>query len=229
MALTFLTLTNDVLLRLNEVQLGTTDFASASGIYQDAKNAVNAALNRVNRDAFEWPFNHEKQTLTLTPGQNTYPYPAEAKTIAFDTFRIKRSTAFNTTGNKLRILDFEEFLEKFPEYEDEVEVNSWGVPLYIIRNRDLSFTVYPTPREPYEIVFEFYTIPPVLSGWDDEPTVPDFFRWTIVDGAMYHAHVFRGALEEAAAANSLFEEGLKDMRSLFINRYEYTRSTMIRR
>lgn len=229
MALTFLDLTNDVLLRLNEVQLTPANFNESQGIYKDAQHCVNAAINKINRDVFEWPFNHAKEQVLLVPGQNTYPNPPDAKSIAFDTFRIKRDNSLGANGSKLEVVDYEEFLENHPDFDDEPDANQWGLPRYIIRNRDLTYTLYPTPREAYTLVYDYYRIPDELTNWEDETTLPDFFRWIIVEGAMYHAHIFRGAVEEAAASNALFEEGIKDMRSLFVNRYEYVRSSIIRR
>ena len=44
MAETYLTLTNKVLARLNEVQLTTSSFANARGIQVQAKNAVNESI-----------------------------------------------------------------------------------------------------------------------------------------------------------------------------------------
>ena len=55
----FLTYTNDVLAKLNEVQLTSTDFTDARGIQIQAKNAVNQAIRYINQREFCWPFNAE--------------------------------------------------------------------------------------------------------------------------------------------------------------------------
>ena len=44
---------------------------------------------------------------------------------------------------------------------------------------------------------------------------------------MYYAYQFRGDLQNAQLALSRFETGIKHMRSLYINRYDYLRSTVI--
>ena len=49
MAETFLTLTNKVLARLNEVQLTSTSFATARGIQVQTKNAVNESVRYINQ------------------------------------------------------------------------------------------------------------------------------------------------------------------------------------
>lgn len=228
MALNFLDLTNDVLKRLNEVPLSSTTFDTNSNIHKDAQLCVNASLNRIHREHFEWPFQHKKTTLVLTPGQNTYPYPVTAKSVALDSFRLKKDLSLSMNAKKLLVKDLEEFLEEYPDFEDETS-DQWGWPEFIIRNRDLSFTIYPTPKEAFTLVYEWYELPVDLVDWDSQTTLPDFFRWVITEGAMYYAYTFRGALEEASASNTLFEEGMKDLRTLFINRYEYVRATTIRR
>jgi hypothetical protein len=223
----YLELVNDVNRRLNEVPLTSSNFASATGYYADVKGYVNSALNRINREEFEWPFNHHTFTQTMTVNQSKYPYQSDAKSVAFDTFRLKGDDTLNVTSKKLRIMDYEEYLNTYSDYEFN-PADYADSPQYIIRNRDLSFTIAPPPDQLYEVVYEYYKLPIDLTDWDDVPTVPEQFRWVILEGAMYHAYMFRGAIEEAAVSNQLFQAGLKDMRKLYINRTEYARSTVIR-
>lgn len=65
MTFNYLELVNDVNRRLNEVPLTSSTFANAGGYYADAKGYINASINRINREEFEWPFNHVTQTQTL--------------------------------------------------------------------------------------------------------------------------------------------------------------------
>ena len=53
MAETFLTLTNSVLSRMNEVQLTSSTFSSARGIQTQAQNAVNEAIRYINQHTFQ--------------------------------------------------------------------------------------------------------------------------------------------------------------------------------
>ena len=68
MALTFLTLTNSVITRMNEVVLTSSSFTNARGIQVQCKNAVNEAIRYINQREFGYPFNHASETKTLTPG-----------------------------------------------------------------------------------------------------------------------------------------------------------------
>ena len=59
------------------------------------------------------------------------------------------------------------------------------------------------------------------------PTIPERFQHVIVDGAMHYGYLFRGNTQDAQILQGKFQEGIKNMRSLYINRYNYLRSTMI--
>ena len=78
-------------------------------------------------------------------------------------------------------------------------------------------------------MYENYRIPVDLENATDVPIVPERFAHVIVDGAMHYAYLFRGNSQDAMIAKDKFEEGIKNMRSLLINRYDYVRSTMIAR
>jgi len=227
MALTFLSLVNDVNLRLNEVPLTSSNFAGASGVYADNKGHINNAINRINREEFEWPFNHTTKTQTLVVDQSKYPYEVDAKSVAFDTFRLKGDLSLNSTSRSLSPVDYEEVLQRFPDYEFN-PTDYASSPTNVYRRRDMSFGILPPPDQTYDVVYEYYKLPVDMVDWDAVPTIPEQFRWVIIEGAMYHAYMFRGGIEEAAASNELFKQGLKDMRKIFINRSEYARSTVIR-
>lgn len=223
----YLELVNDVNLRLNEVPLTSANFSSATGFSADVKGYVNIALNRINLEEFEWPFNHTQVTQTLVVDQSKYSYPADAKSIAFDTFRLKGDDAFNNSSGRLRVLDYEELLTKYPEFEFRPSENS-KTPQFVTRNRDLSFTISPPPDKAYDVLYEYYKLPLNLQNWDDVPTVPEQFRWIILQGSLHYAYMFRGGIEEASISNQLFVDGIQDMRKIYINRTEYARSKVIR-
>jgi hypothetical protein len=68
-----------------------------------------------------------------------------------------------------------------------------------------------------------------LELYDDVPSVPLEFKHIIVDGAMFYAFQFRGDTQASQIAQQKFEAGVKYMRSLYINRYDYIRSTVVNR
>ena len=63
---TYLSLTNELLRRLNEVTMDSTDFPNAKNIQALAKDAINNAIREVLHSAQEWPFTLTTYTQTLT-------------------------------------------------------------------------------------------------------------------------------------------------------------------
>lgn len=224
MAYDYLGLVNDVNRRLNEVELTQSNFSSAIGFYAQIKDGVNASINKINQEQFEWPFNHVTQEDTLVPGTIRYSFQSGSKTVDMDSFRIKRDDTLGVSTKKLRIMTYEEFLSKYSD--SEYNSNSLSTPTYVVRTPSLEYIVYPSPDKEYTVVYEYYSIPSQLVLATDVPSIPEQFRFTLVDGAMYHAYLFRGDLNSAELSYQKYVDGIKDMRTLLVNRYEYARSTV---
>lgn len=228
MSYNFIELVNDVNRRVNEVPLTSLNFSSATGFYGTAKDSVNAAIRFLNQSTYEWPFNHVEQQTTLTPGTIRYAYPADVKTVDFDSFRIKRNPTFNNQTSRLQQITYEEYLDR--HVDDEYNTSDTSIrslPRYVFRTPDQNFGVHPAPNNAYELVYEYYRLPVDLVNATDVPSVPEQFRYVLVDGAMYYVYLFRGNTQDATLQLQKFQEGIKDMRSIYINRYEYVRDTRV--
>lgn len=230
MAYNFLGLVNDINSRLNEVPLTSANFASATGFYYAAKDAVNSSIRTINHQQYEWPFNHVTAEETVTAGVVRYQFPTEMKTVNMDSFRLKRDDALNVESRKLLPYDYEEYLERYVDAEyNTTDTGIRGVPYIVFRAPSQEYGLYPPPNAAYTVIYEYYRLPFDLILFDDVPNIPEQFRHVIVEGAMYHAYLFRGDTENAALSLQRFDAGIKNMRSLLINRYEYMRGTMVLR
>jgi hypothetical protein len=299
MALTFLTLTNSVITRMNEVELTSSNFTSARGVQIQCKNAVNEAIRYINQREFGYSFNHASNSSTLIAGQARYTAPTSTKSIDYSTARIKKDTDLNVTGNNLSTLNYNEYIDKdYANNEDEViattldgthtdsvttvsltsttgldatgtvhigseqitytavssndltgctrgansttaasyaddvavtQFSDGGVPRSIVRTPDNNYLLHPYPDKAYTIAFDYYTFPADLSAHGDTTTVPDRFAPVIVDGATSFVYQYRGELNQYQLNFSRFEQGIKNMQSLLINKYDYIRSTVINR
>jgi len=226
MAYDFIGLVNDVNHRLNEVPLDLTNFDTAQGFYLSAKEAVNAALREIYQVAFEWPFTHQSLTTTLVVNQSRYAYPIDAKSVNMDSFRIKGDDTKNVTTNKLAILDYEEYLAKYSDAEFNGAKYA-NVPKYVVRTPSLEFILYPPAGADYELVYEYYRLPLDLTLPTDVPAVPEQFRHAIIDGAIHYAYMFRGDPESAGVVQQKFLQDIKNMRTIYQNRFEYLRSGVL--
>jgi len=297
MALTFLTLTNSVITRMNEVVLTSSNFSSARGIQVQCQNAVNEAIRFINQREFGYPFNHATETKTLTPGVVRYSIPTSTKYIDYNTARIKKDLDVNASGNNLSKLNYNEYITKeYANQEDEIasttlngshsssvttltltsttdfdssgtvfiggeqitytgilgnditgctrgannttaathasgvtvtQFDRGGVPQYIVRTLDNNYLLYPFPDKQYTLTFDYFTFPSDLSAHGDTTTIPDRFAPVVVDGATAYVYQYRGELNQYQLNFERFNQGIKNMQSLVINKYDYIRSTKI--
>jgi hypothetical protein len=224
MAYDFLGLTNDICRRLNETELTSVNFATATGVYSQLKDSVNAAIRDINQSHFTWPFNHNYDTITLTAGQMRYPLPTNAKYVDFDTVRLERSTTpLVQNARKLDQLSYDEYVSRY--IDDEYKPASQGsAPEYVVRAQDTDIIFAPIPDDAYSVKYEYYMYPADLVIDVDVPTIPFRYRHVIIDGAMYYAYMFRDNLESARVSFQKFESGMKRMRTQSVNENVYARA-----
>jgi len=226
MAYNYLELVNQVNRRLNETELTSSNFPTATGFYAQVKDAINASLRDINQHEFNWPFNHVEQEDTLSANVTRYSFPQDAKLVDFDSFRIKEDTTLGNATTKLGIIAYEEYLDKYVDQEYNTNGRR-GVPQMVAHGPALEYLLTPEPDKAYTVVYEYYRVPVDLELYDDVPAVPERFKHIIVDGAMHYAYLFRGNSQDAMVAKQKFDEGIKNMRIVLINRTYYLRSTMI--
>jgi len=294
---TFLSLTNSVLARLNEVQLTSSNFSSARGIQIQAQNAVNEAIRYINQREFQYPFNHTTKSQTLSPGTVRYSIPTDAKHVDYNTARIVKDSDIGASGANLRILEYNEYINKeHVTQEDEIvtttlaealdaseteidltsstgfdsagtifieneeitytgistntltgctrgansttaathdngtsvaQFDNGAVPRFIVRTLDNNFLLFPFPNRAYTLKYDYFAFPTDLSGQSDTTTIPARFDPVIIDGATAYVYQYRGETTQYQLNFSRFEQGIKNMQSLLVNKYEYVRSTMI--
>jgi hypothetical protein len=297
MSETFLTHTNRVIARLNEVQLTSSDFSNSRGIQTQCKNAVNEAVRYINQKEFQYPFNHTVKTETLTAGTVKYSIPTDAKTVDYNTFRLVKNSDLGVSGGRLRIFDYNDYVNSFITQEDEIntttlsqshtdsvttitvastsgfdssgtlfigneqvtytavgssttftgvtrgansttaaahdsgvqvaQFTSGGIPEFVIRTPDNNYSLYPFPDKSYSIKYDYFTFPTDMSAHSDTTTIPDRFAPIIADGATAFVYQYRGETAQYQLNMQRFEQGIKNMQTLLVNRFEYIRSTYI--
>ena len=228
MAYNYLGLVNDINRRLNEVELSESNFAETTGFYSFAKDAVNASIRHINQEEFEWPFNHVEAEEQLSIGTVRYSLPYDCKTVNMNSFRIKRNDTLNVETIKLKVLNYEEYLDKYADSEYNSNTSTFSKPRFIVRTPSNELIVYPAPDKAYELVYEYYILGFDLESATDVPYIPEQYKYVITDGAMYYVYFFRSDLQAAQLALDKFIQGIKQLRSININRTEYIRDTRVR-
>ena len=216
MALQFLNLTNKVLVRLNEVPLTEAGFASATGFYSDAQNAVNLALKDVNTQQYEWPFNHQYATQQLVRGTQIYALPLDTHSVDWDTFYIARDDGQNIEARHLSYMDYDRWASIWRDIDFASDELAWTVPTNVFPTQGLEFGVSGVPGKDMTCKFEYWKVPADLQAYNDVATVPDAFEHVLINGAMFYAYLFRENIESAALMEKLFRDGIENMRRILV-------------
>ena len=225
---TYLQLCNQTLRRMNEVELSSASFEEAKGVQALVKDAVKASIARVNQAEFEWPFNSAQHNVTLVQGQSEYTWPDFFKVADMNTFQIVADDALNTGYKTLKAIDRDEWYKKYRDEDYNAGTSGRGVPQYVFDTHGNGYGVTPSPDQNYRITFRYYMNYSDLNAHDDVTRIPTSFDTVIVDGALYHMYMFKDNLESAQAAFMSFQQGIKDLQTLYINNYDYIRDTRVR-
>jgi len=110
------------------------------------------------------------------------------------------------------------------------QIDAGGIPTHVFRHPDNTYGLWPFPNKAYSLTFDYFTFPSSdLSAHGDTTTIPDRFGHIIVDGAVSYIYLYRSEVPLYERNFALFNEGIKHMQTLLINRMDYVRSTYIPR
>jgi len=242
MATTFLTLTNDVLRELNEIELTSSTFASATGIQNFVKNSINKSINDIANEEPQLPFFavaasggtdpfYGNVTVATTVGTRWYilkdgssSITTDFASIDWDDFYI---TTINVSGESapfvskgLEYLTLSDWTSRLRDSEnaDDSDSQSYGEPQYVIRSPDhRKFGLSPIPDKVYNVHFYAYNAPTALSAFSDEIVFPDQYANVITARSRYYVWQFKESPQQAAFALDDYKKGLKFMKSNLIN------------
>jgi hypothetical protein len=224
----YISLCNQVLRRLNEVEVAEGAFDSVTGVQALVKDAVKAAVAKINQAEFEWPFNAAEETDTLVVGQEEYSWPSFYKIADFNSFQIQEDTALGVSYTTLKYIERDEWYKKHRDNDYASGSNGISVPRYIFPSHGNGYGVSPSPDKAYTLKFRYYQNYSDISAADDVTRIPDSYDTVLVDGALYHLYMFKDNLESSQASFMAFEKGIKDLQTLYINNYEYIRDTRVK-
>ena len=228
---TFVSLANEVLRRLNEVQIDTAGdgFDSIRSVQALAKDAINGSIRRILQDGQEWPFLKVTTTQTLTAGLSTYSFPSDYSSVDWDTFYIKQLASVGNYPKVLKPISFEEYIQQHRSDDDLAPATGREAPTKVYQTYSTEFGVTPLPDNAYEVDFTYWKVPTDLSNYDDVSIIPERFNHVVIDGAMTYLMQFRSNTQSAEMHRVAFEEGIKTMRNVMMPDSLHMRSTYIQR
>ena len=242
MATTFLTLTNDVLRELNEIELTSATFASAKGIQNFVKNSINKSIKDIANEEPQLPFFavaasgetdpfYGNVTVPSVAGTRWYLLKSGSSSITTDyasidwddfyltTIGVSGETApYTSRGLTFITLDDWTRYLRDSENDDDADTQQYGEPKYIIRSPDhRKFGLSPIHDKVYNVHFYAYAAPTALSAYSDEIVLPDQYSNVITAKARYYVWQFKESPQQAAFAMDDYKKSMKQMKSNLIN------------
>lgn len=224
---TYLSLTNELLRRMGEVIMDVSDFDLARNVQAIAKNAINSSVREILHSAQEWPFTLQTQTETLVAGTGQYNLPANASSVDWDSFYLKKHATAGNEPQRLAVISYVNYLDMYRNTEENTGAGGYGAPEIIYQTQELKFGVSPKPDVDYQIEYKYWLFPTSLSVAADECIIPSRFDTVVVDGGMMYMMLFRSNEQSAAIHREKFDQGIKSMRRLLLDEPMYMRSTMV--
>jgi hypothetical protein len=238
MATTYLQSTNELLREVNEIVLTSSNFASAIGIQQHAKDCINRAYNDIVTSEPRWSFLAANESGSTDPfygntyvetvaGTRWYELKESSSSLTTDygavdwndfyltTIGVSGASAPYTSKN-LRFATLEDWKDFRREAEnvDDADSQTWGEPNVVFRSPDgRKFGVSPIPKEVYRVWFFAYSLPTALSAHGDEVVFPDVYVPVLIARARYYMHQFKENMQAAAFALDDYKKGLRQMKS----------------
>lgn len=216
---TYVALANEVLRRLNEVQIdaGGDGFDTVRNVQALAKDAINSSIRRILQDGQEWPFIKTTTTQTLSQGVTTYNFPADYSSADWGTFYIKKLASANNTPRVLNAISYEEYTMTRRASDDTAPSTGLGIPSQVFQTYGSAFGVTPSPNATYEVEFTYWIVPASLNLYTDVSIIPERFSHVVIDGAMMYMMQFRSNTPSAAMHEKTFEDGIKAMRNVLMD------------
>ena len=242
MATTYLSLTNEVLREINEIQLTSGTFSGAVGIQAFVKESINRSIFDIANEEPQLPFFaaaasggtdpfYGNVTVASVAGQRWYTLKADSSSITTDYASIDWDDFYITTisvsgesapyvSRGLRYINLTDWRRYLRDSEnaDDADTQNYGEPRYVIRSPDhRKFGLSPIPDKVYNVHFYAYTIPTALSEHGDAMVLPDQYGPVITAKTRYYVHQFKEQLQQASFAMDDYKKGMRNMKNNLVN------------
>ena len=171
MASSFLDLCNNVLRKLNEVEISSSEFGSVRGVQALVKDAVVTAIAKINQAEYSWPFNASQYTQTCVVAQEEYGWPSLHKVTDWNSFQLIKDDSLGVGYSKLNFITLDEYFERYRNLDDDTGTTGRGVPTFVFPSGN-GWGLTPSPDKTYQIKYRYYQIPATLSVSTDTSRIP---------------------------------------------------------
>jgi len=224
---TFLSLTNRLLRRINEVELTETNFASTRGVQTLAKDVVLDAIKEINQQKWEWPYQAVEHTITLSTGINEYAWPVNFKSVDWESFQIIKDDALEIRSRNLKSIDRDQWYKTLKLIDDDAGNVGVSAPDFVFRTHGTGFGVTPSPDKEYTVKYRYYKVPNDMVLHGDLTDIPSDYDNIITAGALMHMNLFRENPEGTQIARGMFDAGINKMYNSLVGSNEYMYDTRV--
>jgi len=233
MAKTYLSMTNELLVEINEPEV--TTISGALGIQKFVANCVNRAYFDIvdAQDTWSWlsssatQGNYNGNTYVETvAGQRWYllkqgssSVDTDFSNVDWDGFSLtEQGVSGKTEPYTIRNLPFvsletwRDFYAEGEERDSSQATPTYGVPERIIRSEDnRHFGLSPVPNGVYRIYFYAYNRPSELTNDTDVVLFPVQYKTVLLARARYYIYQFKDNIAQAQLALDEYKKGLDKM------------------
>ena len=226
MAKTYLALTNELLVELNEPEL--TAVSGGVGIQKQVSNCVNRAYSDMVDAVDNWAWlstddpDDPYYGNTIIPtviGQRWYKMKASSTSVDtdFDSVNWDMFTLVDTaspyTINKLPFNTLTVWRDNYAKAEEvAARTSQYSIPLRVIRSSDgRRFGLSPIPDKVYNIHFFAYDRPTALSADTDTVAFPEQYKPVLLARARYYIYQFKDNIAQSQLALDEYKKGLQSM------------------
>ena len=233
MAKTYLSMTNELLVEINEPEV--TTISGALGIQKFVANCVNRAYFDIvdAQDTWSWlstsatQGNYNGNTFVETvAGQRWYLLKQGSSSVDTDFSNVdwdgfvltEEDVSGKTEPYTIKNLPFvsletwRDFYSVAENRDSSQAASSYGVPQRIIRSEDIRhFGLSPVPDEVYRIYFYAYNRPVELSSDSDVVLFPQQYKTVLLARARYYIYQFKDNMSQAQLALAEYKKSLDKM------------------
>jgi len=224
---TFIDLTNQLLRKFNENTITEGSFVGARGVQGRAQDIIRNTVNRINQQAWNWPFNAVQKEVTLVPGQEQYSWPSDMMRPEWESFQIQADTVNNIGYRSLRFIDRQNYYETSRNDDDTAGTLGRNTPDFVYPSHGSGFGVSPSPNAAYKLKYNYWATPLPLVQPTDTVSIPSQFDYVIISGAAIDMHDFYDNAEAASLMRQSHAQDMSVMRSLLLNNYKALRDTRV--
>ena len=242
MATTFLSLSNEILREINEVELTSATFSTSVGIQTHVKDVINRAYFDIVNEEPQWPFLSLGESGETDPmygnvyvetvaGTRWYELKPASSDITTDYSYVDWDNFYMTTvgvsgetapyeAKNLRFITIEEWKDfyRLSENLDDADGQQFGTPQRVFKSPDnRKFGLSAIPDKVYRIWFFAYVQPTALSAHSDTIVFPDVYSPVLLNRARYYVHQFKDNAQAAAFSNDDYKKGLKNMKAALMS------------